>query len=181
MTTDDLVSRINGLSYDNLVEAANFYFPQAVGMADLQAVEESLAKTVLEHDGEYSELGERLAEIRRDESSIEYLLRTVLVHEASNNEDAHDRLIEALDGVGKNQVIVEVIYAIFAATSLGLVWLIRPPTEKISKTKRKMRPDGSFIETAELTVKEIPLPIDKLFGWIGTLRSVGGGKEQRKK
>jgi hypothetical protein len=59
-TTDDLESRVNGLSYDHLVEAANFYLPDTVGTADLENVESLLAEQVKERGGEYDELVRRL-------------------------------------------------------------------------------------------------------------------------
>jgi hypothetical protein len=173
MSMSDLESRVSSLSYGDLVEAANFYLPEAVGTADLEEVEHRLVAEVQQRGGQYLELKERLKDVEEDAHSIEYLLRGVLLHAARGSELDQQRLTEALDGVGQNQVIVEVVYAICAATVLGIVWILKPPREEHVKTKRETRPDGSQVETVETKVKEAPLPIDKLYAWIKNLKGAG--------
>jgi hypothetical protein len=174
----NLESSVERLSYDELVEAANFYLPDAVGTADLEKVEKELAGLIERLGGSYANLEKFLEDIEEDEASIEYLLRLILLKAASGNEKSKRGLAEALDGVGKSQVVIEVIYAIFAATTLGLAWLVIPPQEEETTTTRETRRDGTQIETTKTSRKDTPPPIEKLFGWIGGLSGRSPGKDK---
>ncbi len=169
MNASDLQSRVRNLSYNDLVEAANFYFVDAVGTADTKEVERRIAKTVEKTDVEYSALKQSFGEVSGDQSSIDYLLRSTLLRAATGSEKEKENLEEALAGVNKSQVVVEVLFAIYAATLLGMAWIAKPPREIEKSEKREIHPDGSETVTTSTSMKEIPPPVEKLYGWIGKL------------
>jgi hypothetical protein len=173
----DLVQRVKELSYDDLVEAANFFFPESVGTADTRTLEEKLAAEVEQRGGDYSVLEELLNAVGEDEESVDFLLRSVLLRAAMGTGEERARLEEAIGGVGRSQVVVELVYAIFAATALGIVWLAEPPEVRITRTTVVTHPDGTTVETSETSIEEIPPPVDKLFGWIKDLWP-GKGQDQ---
>jgi hypothetical protein len=108
------------------------------------------------------------------------MLRATLLGAAKGTAEEKRRLEEALDGVGKSLVIVEVIFAIYAATSLGMFWLLKPPVK--TKTVRKRTEDSTgkvTIEETEMS-EEIPPPVENLFGWIKDLPGLGGGRNKTK-
>jgi hypothetical protein len=164
--SNELETKVNELSYTELVEAANFYFPKEIGTADTAAVEAKLTDAVTRHGGDYHQLKERLREVRADENSVDFLLRTALLHADRCTPEQQQRLRDAIAGVGQSQVVVELLFAIFAATTLGLTWLAVPPQEETVKTSTEKRADGTEVATTERTTKDIPPPVEKLFGWI---------------
>lgn len=172
--SNELETKVNELSYTDLVEAANFYFPNEIGSADTAAVEAKLAQSVAEQGGNYEQLKDKLREVRSDEKSVDFLLRTALLHAAGGTPEQQHRLREAIAGVGQSQIVVELLYAIFAATTFGLAWLAVPPREETVKTRTEKRADGTEVTTTETTSKDIPPPVEKLFGWI---KGLAGGKD----
>jgi hypothetical protein len=169
----DLQLRVQALPYEHLVEAANFYLPDATGSADLQRIEGKLASEVQLRSGAYSDLQEFLREVRDDRGSTEYLLRTVLLHAAEGTEEERKRLNEALDGIGQSQMVAEVVFAIYAATLITVTWLYMPPQEIVETRKITTAADGSKTETIKTEIRDIPPPVGKLFSWIKGL--AGGG------
>lgn len=165
----ELAARINQLTYTELVEVANFYFPVETGVAGTAAMEARLSATVTRHGGDYRQLKDMLGAVHSDETSTTFLIRTALLQAARGTPAQQRQLAEAIAGVGQSQVVVELLYAILAATCFGLAWLAIPPQEKTTRTSTETRTDGSKVTMTEETTKDIPPPVEQLYGWIKNL------------
>jgi len=170
---EDLTTRIQTLSDAQLVEAATFYLPDAVGEADQDSLEEKMAQELGRLGGDITILRGLLEEVREDRDSYRYLLTTVLENAANGTEEERERLREALEGTGQNLAVVELIgFAILAASLVSMAWIVNPPRKRTRKVTTETGPDGTTKHTVEEEEEDIPPPVDKLFGWIKDLPGI---------
>ena len=161
-----LESRIAALSDAEALEAATFYLSHDVEYADSDMLASRLADAVTSRGADSAHLFELLDQVKADRQAYRYLMQTVLQRAANGTPAERARLEEALSGINKNQVVVELLFAIYAASLVTMVWLANPPTKTTTTTTVDHKLDGTKTETTTVTQEQIPPPVKELYGWI---------------
>jgi hypothetical protein len=161
-----LESRLAALSDAEALEAATFYLAHDVEYADSDTLASQLRDTVASRGADSAQLFHLLDRIKADRQAYRYLIQSVLRRAANGTPAERARLEEALRGINKNQVAVELLFAIYAASMVTIVWLANPPTKTTTTTTVEHRPDGTSTATTTTTREEVPPPVKELYGWI---------------
>ena len=168
--TDELLAKIDALSDSELVEAGCYYLTSRLGVSSADEIEDRLASEGKSFNADLVTLQTIQAELEKDRDSYRQLLRFLLRQAAREDDEQRQALLEAIEGAGQKQVVVELALAI-ALGSLATMYLIHKTEGKISDTTTRTTetlPDG----TIKVSVKHETIYVNAgsalghFFGWL---------------
>lgn len=174
---EDLSARIEQLTDAEVLEASRYYLVRRVEAASPEEVEEAIQQETLELGGDPQQLFQLQDSLAKDDAGAVELLRFLLRVGAGGSESDRREVLEAVNGVGQKQIILETALVLAMGTLVSL-YLIHRTGGKRSESERTVietLPDGQVRVTHEKqTIYATPASaLGNFFGW---LRSLPGAK-----
>jgi hypothetical protein len=167
ITLNILVSQIHELNDSDLLEACIYYFSDKFDISSQKDIQEKLYLLCSENQINFTELLSIDSMIEQDRSSYSILLKYLLINYASINDNECQRVQEAVNSVGKKQVVTDLGLAIILGI-LATMFLIAHTEGKTKEIKEKFyetKPDGTVIfkEKEETFYADASSPLGNLF------------------
>lgn len=176
---ENLLAQIDTLSDSDLVEAASYYLANRTGAYSNDEIEELSLQCCEELGVDFSALETIRNDLSLDPESYRQLLRFLLKEAAQESEEQRQQVVEAMEGVGQKQVVVEVLVAIALGTVVIMQHLhyTRGKVSEEEKTDFEVRPDGG-IHSSKTKKTIYANPSSSLGSFFALLKKAWGGDNQ---